>query len=116
MKIVRIYSDSDGESHFEDRDVPLRDRGLVGALSDKEPATGIVFRTTGPDYDYDWHNAPERQYVIMLQGEVEIETSDGTVRRLGAGDILLAEDTTGKGHRSRSVGTGPRQSVFVTLD
>ena len=54
--------------------------------------------------------------MIMLQGEVEIETSDGTVRRLGAGDILLAEDTTGKGHRSRSVGTGPRQSVFVTLD
>ena len=79
-------------------------------------STGIVFRTTGPDYDYDWHNAPERQYVIMLQGEVEIETSDGTMRRLGAGDILLAEDTTGKGHRSRSVGRDPRQSVFVTLD
>ncbi len=61
-------------------------------------------------------SAPERQYVIMLRGEVEIEASDGTVRRLGAGDILLAEDTTGKGHCSRSVGRETRQSVFVTLD
>jgi len=116
MKITRIYTGSDGESHFEDIEIPLQDRGDIGKLSQLQKATGIIFRETGPDYDYDWHNAPRRQYVIMLSGEVELEVGDGTTRRLGPGDILLAEDTTGRGHRSRTVNNQPRRSVFVTLD
>ena len=116
MKIVRVYTGDDGESHFEDREVALQDRGMVGALSEIEPATGVVFRTNGPDYDYDWHNAPRRQYVITLSGAVEIEVGDGSVRRFGAGDILLAEDTTGRGHISRAIGNEERRSIFVLLD
>jgi hypothetical protein len=36
-----------------------------------------------------------------LTGEVEFETSDGDIRRLPPGSVVLAEDTTGKGHISR---------------
>ena len=115
-KIVRIFTGDDGESHFEDVEVELKESGIVGALSELEPATGIVFRETGPGYDFDWHNAPRRQYVITLSGAFEVEIGDGTTRRLGAGDILLAEDTTGRGHRSRAVGEGIRRSIFVTLE
>jgi hypothetical protein len=96
--------------------VELEPKGVVGALSELQPATGVVFRETRPDYDYDWHNAPRRQYVITLTGWAEIEIGDGTTRRFGPGDILLAEDVTGRGHRSRGVGTEPRRSIFVTLD
>jgi len=52
----------------------------------------------------------------MLEGKVDIEIGDGTVRRFGPGDILLAEDTTGRGHISRAVAGEPRRSIFITLD
>jgi uncharacterized cupin superfamily protein len=52
----------------------------------------------------------------MLDGEVEIEAGDGTKRRFGTGDVLLAEDTAGRGHISRAVEGRPRKSIFVTLD
>ena len=116
MKIVRIYTGNDGESHFEDLEVPLEASGFSGAISALRPATGIAFRETGADYDLDWHNAPRRQYVVNLSGSVEIEIGDGTKRWLGPGEILLAEDITGRGHKSRAVGKQPRRSIFVTLD
>ena len=117
LRITRVYTGDDGESHFEDLEIPLRDRGVIGALSKLEPATGVVFRETGPEYDFDFHNAPRRQYVVNLKGGVvELEVGDGSTRRLGPGDVLLAEDITGRGHRSRSVDGLPRSSLFVTLD
>ena len=116
MKIVRVYTGDDGESHFEDIEIPLTDRGAIGRISELVKASGIVFRETDGDYDLDFHNAPRRQYVINLDAAVELETGDGSRRVLGPGDILLAEDTTGRGHKSRAVDTRPRRSIFVPLD
>lgn len=116
MNITRLYTGSDGESHFEEVEVGLKDAGDIGHLSEHVKATGIIFRSTPPDYEYQWHNAPRRQYIIMLEGSVDVEIGDGTVRRFGPGDVLLAEDTEGKGHRSRAVNNRPRKSIFVTLD
>jgi len=116
MKITRLYTGTDNESHFEDIEIELNNAGEIGELSEKVDATGIIFRRTGPDYDYDWHNAPRRQYIIMLDGAVDVEIGDGTVRRFSSGDILLVEDVTGRGHKSRAVNNQPRTSVFVTLD
>ena len=113
---TRIYTGDDGESHFEDVEIPLIDLGGVGQISELQGATGVVFRETDGDYDFGFHNAPRRQYVINLDASVEIETGDGTKRTLGPGDILLAEDTTGRGHISRAVDGRPRRSIFVTLD
>jgi len=116
MQITRIYSGDDGESHFEDVEIELHDAGDIGALSRLEGATGIVFRQTEGDYDFDFHTAPRRQYVINLDAAVEVEVGDGSRRRLGPGDVLLAEDTTGRGHVSRAVDGRPRRSILVTLD
>lgn len=116
MKIVRVYTGADNKSHFEDIEVPLKSGGKAGSLSDLIKATGVIFRETGGDYNFDFHNAPRRQYVVNLEGEVEIEVGDGTKRVLRTGDILLAEDTTGQGHISRAVGGKPRRSLFITLD
>lgn len=55
--------------------------------------------------DLPFHNPPRRMLVIQLKGSSEQMASDGTVRLLNAGDVLIAEDVTGKGHRSRNVGT-----------
>lgn len=116
MQITRLYTGIDNNSYFEDIEIELEDAGDIGQLSEKVNATGIIFRRTGPDYDYDWHNAPQRQYIIMLDGAVDIEITDGTVRRFSTGDILLVEDTTGHGHKSKAVNNQSRTSVFVTLD
>jgi len=116
MKITRLYADANGESHFEDIEIALADKGAVGMLSETMHATGVIFRETSGDYDYSWHNAPRRQYVIMLEGSVEIEISDGTKRRFGPGEVLLTEDTSGRGHCSRTIGNEPRKSIFVPLE
>ena len=116
MKVTRIYTGADNESHFEDIEIDLKDLGMIGRISTLESATGIVFRETEGDYAFEFHNAPRRQYVINLDAAVELETGDGTKRILGPGEVLLAEDTTGRGHRSRAVDGRPRRSIFVTLD
>jgi hypothetical protein len=116
MKITRVYTGPDNQSHFEDREIPLKDGGKAGFMSEVMNATGVVFRETDGSYNYDFHNAPQRQYVVNLEGEVEIEVGDGTKRILRSGDILLAEDTTGQGHISRAVGGKPRKSLLITLD
>lgn len=116
MHVVRLFTGDDGESHFEDIDIPLEDFGPLGLMSSLHPATGIVFREVRGDYEFDFHNAPRRQYVINLDAAVEIETGGGDRRRIEAGEILLAEDTTGRGHRSLAVDGKPRRCLFVTLD
>ncbi len=117
MRVTRIFTGPDDQSHFEDVEIPLRDLGAIGSMSELIPATGVVLRETGSEYDLDWHNAPRRQFVVMLSGgQVELEVGDGTKRRLGPGEILLAEDTTGRGHISRAVDDQPRVSIFITLD
>jgi hypothetical protein len=116
MKITRVYTGPDNKSHFEDVEIPLKDGGKGGFMSELTKATGVVFRETDGSYNYDFHNAPRRQYVVNLEGEVEIEVGDGTKRILRTGDILLAEDTIGQGHISRAVDGKPRKSLFITLD
>lgn len=115
MTITRIFATPDGASHFENMDVRLTDAGEIGFLSEGLPASGIIFRETAADYDYGWHHAPARQFVILLNGEIEVEVSDGEVRRFSGGDVLLLEDTFGRGHQTRSLGGVRRRSIFVTL-
>jgi hypothetical protein len=115
MKIARIYTGSDNESHFEDIEIDLNFNGRVKA-SELQPTTGIIFRSAPPNHLSDYHPVPKRQYVITLSGQVEIETGDGTIRRFGPGDVMLAEDTGGRGHITRVIGNRPRQYVFIPLE
>ena len=75
--VTRIYSDSKGESHFEDVSIPLASRGEIGYLSENMNATSVQFRNVVPGYDYDFHNAPKRQLIFLLDGVIQIETSFG---------------------------------------
>jgi len=113
--ITRIYSDAAGDSHFEDLTIPLKSNGSIGFLSDEEPVKSIIFREVEAGYDYDFHNAPQRQYIILLDGGVEIETSLGEKRSFATGHILLVEDVTGKGHKTKNLENRARKSVFITL-
>lgn len=116
MKVTRVYADERGESHFGDLEVELRDAGPIGHLSAPFPARSVIFRRNDPEYDYDWHPAPQRQLIALLDGAIEIEVSDGERRIFRGGEVLLVEDTHGRGHRTRHVEPRERRSLFIVLD
>ena len=116
MKITRLYTGDDGQSHFEDIEIPLQDHGDIGQLSEIYGVKGVIFRENPGDYHYQWHNAPCRQYIVMLEGSLDVEIGDGSRRIFKPGEILLAEDTTGQGHFSRAVNRQPRKSLFIPLN
>jgi len=116
MSLVRVYTGDDGQSHFEDVTIDLDDHGPMGRISALWKGKGVMFREVDGDYDLDFHNAPRRQLVVNLTGSVDIQVGDGTVRRLGPGSILLADDVTGQGHISRAVDGQPRTCLFIPLD
>jgi hypothetical protein len=116
MDVVRIFTGPDGQTHFEDVTVELEDFGPAGRISSVWRGRGVQFREVDGDYQLDFHTAPRRQLVVNLTGSVEIESGTGEKRLLGPGSILLAEDRTGQGHISRSVGGEPRTCLFVHLD
>jgi len=113
--ITRLYADENGDSQFEDIVRQLNPEGEIGFLSEAESADSIIFRKVIPTYDYDFHTAPARQYIFLLDGGIEIETSLGEKRHFESGQVLLLEDTTGKGHKTRNLKPATRSSVFVTL-
>jgi uncharacterized cupin superfamily protein len=115
MKATRIFADSQGVSHFDEFDVPLQDAGEIGKLSALQPGKGLVFRETLPIYDYDWHHAPQKQWIVLLDGEISIETGDGQTRRFRGGDLLLVEDMQGKGHKTKQLSPGIRRSLFIPI-
>ena len=110
MRITRVYSGNDGESHFED-------------LTPDQLAEIVNRRGEGPinlgrrpsDHFSDYHNAPRRQYVVTMAGQAELEVADGSKRQFGPGDVLIAEDLTGHGHILRHLGDEPRVSLSVPL-
>jgi hypothetical protein len=116
MKFTRVTADADGVSRFEEVEIQLNEGGPIGRLSEAVPAHSVIFRENDPGYDYDWHCAPDRQLIVLLDGAIEIEVGTGEKRRFGGGDILLVEDTTGSGHRTRTVDGQSRRSLFIPLD
>ena len=116
MRIHNLYMDAKGESHFRDNEVEYVEERRGSKLSKRLPATGIIFRETPGENDLDWHPAPRRQYIVNLDAGVEITASDGERRIIGAGEVILVEDVSGKGHLSKSVGGKLRHSIFVPID
>jgi len=124
VKYLRIYTGTDGESYFEDVELPMKSStptfnpSLKDSIKRSEiiKATGVSFNEYPPGMDWGCHTAPRRQFVICLEGEAEFTSSQGVKRRISAGDFLLAEDTTGKGHFSKLVGRQKGRTVVVPLE
>ena len=114
--ITRLYTGPDGESHLEDMKIPLKDFEGLFLCSEAIAATGVIFQESSSGKDHGWHNAPRRQYVITLAGQIEIQVGDGTKRAFGPGDVLLAEDKTGRGHITHPRQNVHHSAVVITLE
>ena len=108
LKYTRLFADSSGASHFEDLEFTFT---LIDFAPPAPPISisevfesDKVFVISSPSgWDGDWHPTPQKQFVFILSGELEVEVSDGQVRRFGPGSVVLLEDTFGEGHTSRIV-------------
>ena len=103
---IRLFTGADGGSHVEHIDLPLGAAQLVKMAHFEETAAGSAL---------DWHTAPCEQFVITLSGTLEFTTRDGEMFVLRPGDILLASDTTGTGHRWRLIDDQPWRRLYVEL-
>ena len=98
MQLVWIRT-QEGETVIEDLEMPSTQQ-VRGYETTIVPLNGAIFRTQQPAVAMDFHNAPRRQIVVPLEGEVEIEVGSGEVRLISPGMALLADDLSGQGHKS----------------
>lgn len=119
MRITRFFETDDGGSRFEDVEVHFAhsredDFGHTLRLTPAIAAPEAVLVELPDGLDQGWHNAPQRQLVLVLEGRVEVETTDGEKRQWGRGGVFAAEDVGGKGHLTR-VFDGPARVLFVQV-
>jgi hypothetical protein len=120
MQYTRLYSAPDGESHFEVLESQFNETDYIQSapplkLSDSFAATQVRLMKAPALWKRDSHPSSARNLFIVLSGEWDVTASDGDARRFAAGDVLLVEDTTGKGHTSRVVSDTDSVAVMVTL-
>jgi len=119
-KFARLYADASGESHFEDveAEFALADFAPPApplALSEYFSAARTAFLGGPSGWKGDWHVSSARNLFVVISGEWEIEASDGTTRLFAPNSVLLVEDTSGKGHRSRVVSKQDSLALLVQL-
>ncbi len=120
MQYTCLYSDDGGESHFVDVEPDLVSTDYAPPappldLSLFIPATQFRFRNAPAGWSSDLHPSSARSIFFVLSGEWEVTASDGDTRRFPAGSVLRVEDTTGKGHSSRVLGTAESLAAVVEL-
>jgi hypothetical protein len=110
--ITRFFTGPDGLTHAEEIEVKFAPGGGAYNLL---ASSGVQLRRTPPGREIDYHPASRRQYVITLSGHAELVLSGGQTIQVGPGSIELAEDLTGKGHITRTVGTEDRVVILVPV-
>jgi quercetin dioxygenase-like cupin family protein len=107
MRAFKLYTGADNASHLLEGELTLDRRTDVIA---------VHFEESPPHSSLDWHDAPERQYVITLAGTLEFTTRDGETVILHPGDVLVATDAVGTGHKWRLLDDQPWRRCYVVLD
>jgi len=106
IRAYRLYTGPDGNSHVV--------RGSVSESKLVEAQT-ILFKETPAHSSYDWHNDPIPQYVITLAGVLEFTTVDGETFTIHPGEVLVAEDHMGTGHKWRLINNDPWKRAYVVF-
>ena len=106
IRAFKLYTGPDNASHV-----------LEGTIDEKArtDVIAIHFKESPAHSSYDWHDDPEPQYVITLSGTLEFTTRDGEKFVVRPGDVLLAEDNVGTGHKWRLIDDQPWRRAYVVL-
>ena len=116
---VRLFSDDLGESHFADVEAELESVQFAPGIPPLFVSPSLEGETSffgGPaGWQADWHPSSGRHLFVVLTGTWEVTASDGEMRTFSKGDVLLVEDTTGKGHASRVISDEPSVALLVNF-
>ena len=112
LKYSVLYRDADDVTHFRDDHLVWRGVGTPATIwvTPLLDATKMGFLRIPAESRSDWHPAPRKQFVMVLEGLMEVEAQDGERRTFAPGSILLVTDTEGRGHRTNALG---KHEVFL---
>lgn len=108
MKYTRLYALPDGASQFEEVEIAFTELDYLPpapplGLAEFSSATRCGFMQVSAGWQSEWHPSRAKNLFAVISGEWELTASDGSVRHFRAGDLLLVEDTEGRGHKSRVI-------------
>ena len=122
MKYVRLVAGKNGKTHFEDATLKLdeadyRPPSPMVYVSHAYQTDGVQFIRLPSGWTADAIHVPKKQFMLCLQGHVEITVSNGDKRSFGPGDCILMEDVEGQGegHKSHAKG-GEFIAAVVPVD
>ena len=104
MKISRVFTGTDGRSHFEEEELAFEAQRPGAELSAPIAVRSAVFRRSSQEANDDidpLHTSSRRLLVVKLAGSTEIKVGDGSSRIFGPGSVHVLEDLTGEGHRGQ---------------
>lgn len=90
MRCLRICATADGESHFDEVDMPTTQRFVhpdasLFEVTASYPASRLrLNRIPAGMREVSWHTVPEPVLTVRLDGPVDYEVSDGEVRHVPA--------------------------------
>lgn len=121
LQYLRLTPGADGVARFSTAGfgfVPIGVHGVeavlgVHRIGDVRGAMLVRLRAGATE---DWHPAPRRQFMVCVQGIVEVTAGDGETRRITPGGCVLLEDVTGQGHRTHAVGAQDHVALAIPVE
>lgn len=120
--VVELYTDTDGRARFREHALVLGEGTPASRLTALAPSAGWQWRESPPGFESGFHCTGEPQWLVVLQGRMEIGLQDGSTRVFGPGQAFYSNDVlpegatfdpTVHGHRSRLLGDEPLRTLFV---
>ena len=118
-----VYTDENGISRQRLRHLEDFEKESMGGSSGSQwnnklmkGATQVIFSELPADFDGDWHENPQPQWIIPLSGGWWVETMDGDRKEMRVGELSFGADqnTKGeKGHKSGVLDGKPCQMMIV---
>jgi quercetin dioxygenase-like cupin family protein len=121
LTYLHLYTDTAGETHFAESEFEFKhlkhveNRESITAHEITGVQRAILYKLAQGAVE-DWHVAPRKQWGCVIQGMADITASDGEVRRLRPGSIILIDDTTGKGHITTHVGEEDHITMMIPVE
>ncbi len=122
MKVVSLRTNESGETYFKDINIHNKlEKSNLGIdvptlfISKYCKSNELFFLECPVGWVGDWHQAPHDMILVVLKGQVSVQSSDGDTKNLVAGDILITHDgESKKGHYSHVVGDEPLVHICIT--
>ncbi|HNI85283.1 MAG TPA: hypothetical protein PLA33_09050 [Ottowia sp.] len=122
LTLTTLYTGPDGRARFRDDRLALPDGTPAARLSALQASGGCQFRHSPVGFRSDFHCTTTPQWLVVLQGRMEIGLQDGSSRVFGPGQCFYSNDTlppgaafdpSVHGHCSRQLGDEPLVTLFV---